>query len=168
MRGLGIGCLLLALAACAGLSQPPPTSREALRGLATSAAQGLLASPPWSPDRTASTTILMRPAEVDEALPISAAALNEALGRALLSREDSPHVLDWVPNSPRGAMEDQWLLQARLSADAPPLRLSDRTLQPYTLQFDLSRPSDPASHWQWQASGALDLDALPAKSEASP
>lgn len=158
---------MLALGACARFDTPPPTPREALRSLATSAAQSLLAEPPWPVSQTAGTVVLLRPATVDAALPITAAALNEALGRALLSRENSPHVLDWTPSSESvDASLDQWTLQAVLSSESPPLRLSDRTLVPYRLRFILLRPGDPGSHWQWQVNGALDLDALPAARRA--
>ncbi|WIX32988.1 hypothetical protein QO259_19645 [Salinicola sp. JS01] len=157
---VGLGLMTL-LSACSGLSSAPETPRQALRGLAASAATGLLKQPPWPVAQTPKITVLLGPAEVAARLPISAAALNEALGRALLSQPDSPHVLDWVPAQLDGATPDQWLLQASLSADAPPLVLSDRTLQPYRLRFDLTHVATPSEHWQWQASGALDLDALP-------
>ncbi|WP_110669457.1 hypothetical protein [Salinicola halophilus] len=160
-RGLLATLILVLLAGCAGLASAPSTPRQALSGLAESAARGLLAAPPWPAGQTRDTVILLRPAQVDANLPIGAEALNEALGRALLSRATSPHVLDWAPSGALGENGDQWTLQATLSADAPPLRLSDRTLQPYRLQFVLSHASDASNHWQWQASGALDLDALP-------
>ena len=161
-----LGALLVMLpvilGGCAGLAPGPPDAREALQGLADNAAHGLLEAPPWAPADPAAVTILLQPAEVDATLPITPDALNEALARGLLSQENSPHVLDWMPASMSRSSSEQWLLQARLSAEAPPLRLSDRVLQPYRLQFDLSRPGDERSHWQWQASGAVDLDALPA------
>lgn len=169
MKPLLIGMLSLAVSGCAGLmSQNPPDAREALRGLADNAAQGLLETPPWAPTATSAVTILMRQADVDAALPITPGALNEALARGLLSQTDAPHVLDWAPQSISTRGNAQWLLQARLSAETPPLRLSDRTLQPYHLQFDLSRPGDESSHWQWQASGAVDLDALPPTDASAP
>lgn len=169
MKPLLIGILSLLMSGCAGwLSQDPPDAREALRGLANSAAQGLLETPPWAPTPTPAVTILLRQADVDTALPITPDALNEALARGLLSQEDAPHVLDWAPQSISSQANAQWLLQARLSAETPPLRLSDRTLQPYYLQFDLSRPGDESAHWQWQASGAVDLDALPATDTSPP
>lgn len=164
MKLLIVGLVLLTLGGCAGLSQSPPDAREALKGLAANAARGLLASPPWPEQNTPAVTILLRPAEVAETLPITPAALNEALGRALLSNENAPHVLDWVPTSMSAQTDGQWLLQARLTADSPPLRLSDRTLQPYLLQFDLSQPD--GEHWQWHARGAIDPDALPKTTES--
>ncbi|WP_110707155.1 hypothetical protein [Salinicola sp. CR57] len=164
MKSLITGLVLLMLGGCAGLSQSPPDAREALKGLAANAARGLLASPPWPAQDTPAITILLRPAEVAETLPITPSALNEALGRALLSNENAPHVLDWAPASISARADGQWLLQAELTADSPPLRLSDRTLQPYRLQFDLSQPG--GEHWQWQASGALDPDALPRTTES--
>ncbi|WP_110685724.1 hypothetical protein [Salinicola aestuarinus] len=162
IRGLLVSLMLTMLAGCAGIAAPPPSPRQALSDLAESAASGLLAEPPWPAARTHDTVVLLRPAKVDADLPISGEALNEALGRALLARETSPHVLDWAPRGEWQASPDQWVLQATLSANAPPLRLSDRTLQPYRLRFVLSQASDTETHWQWQASGALDLDALPA------
>ncbi|GHB12562.1 hypothetical protein [Salinicola rhizosphaerae] len=151
----------LMLSGCAGFGASPPSERQALRGLADNAARGLLNEPPWPASSTADVTILMQPAEVDGHLPVPPDALNEALGRALLSHADAPHVLDWVPDAMHGDDGNQWLLQATLSADAPPLRLSDRVLQPYRLSFDLSQPGKVQSHWQWHANGAVDLDALP-------
>ncbi|WP_251975998.1 hypothetical protein [Salinicola avicenniae] len=153
--------LLLTLAGCAGLTTPAPDSRQALGGLAGKAASGLLEQPPWPAERTPQITLLMRPAEVDAPLPITPEALNEALGRALLATAEAPLVLDWAPQAIDIGDSDQWLLQISLNAPAPPLRLSDRTLQPYRLQLDLSRPTNGTAHWQWQASGAVDLDALP-------
>ncbi|MGM8852182.1 hypothetical protein ACS8E6_16955 [Salinicola halophyticus] len=160
------GLVLTLLSGCAGFGEPAPGNREtrALRGLADGAARGLLEAPPWDAENASAVTILLRPAEVDATLPISPEALNEALARGLLSQEKAPHVLDWAPASMSRSTSEQWLLQARLSAEAPPLRLSDRILQPYHLQFDLSRPGDEQSHWRWQARGAVDLDALPAGS----
>ncbi|WP_110654545.1 hypothetical protein [Salinicola halimionae] len=167
-RVLLVGSLLTALSGCAGLGQSAPDAREALRGLADSAARGLLEASPWRAENASAATILLRPAEVDATLPITPDSLNEALARGLLSQENAPYVLDWAPASTPRSTSEQWLLQARLSAEAPPLRLSDRILQPYHLQFDLSQPGDEQSHWQWQASGALDLDALPTDSESAP
>lgn len=169
MRALIAGfILLLTLSGCAEfMSSPPDNARQALRGLADSAAEGLLAKPPWPAKATPEVTILMRPAEVDDTLPVPPEALNEALGRALLSHEQAPHVLDWVPRAMSGDDGNQWLLQATLSAEAPALHLSDRVLQPYRLRFDLLQPGKPQSHWQWQGSGAVDLDALPAFSPSA-
>ncbi|OLO05727.1 hypothetical protein [Salinicola socius] len=161
MKFLLVSILVMTLAGCAGLSQSPPDAREALRGLADNAARGLLETPPWSSENASAVTVLMRPAQVDASLPITPEALNEALARGLLSQENAPHVLDWAPVSMSQSASQQWLLQARLSAETPPLHLSDRILQPYRLQFDLSRPGDEGTHWHWQASGAVDLDALP-------
>lgn len=161
MKCLFASALLVVLGGCAVLSQSPPDAREALRGLADNAARGLLAAPPWPKENASAVTIFLQPAEVDASLPITPDALNEALARGLLSQENAPHVLDWAPASMAQNANEQWLLQARLSAETPPMRLSDRILQPYHLQFDLSRPGDERSHWHWQASGAVDLDALP-------
>jgi len=163
-----VGFVTIALGGCVSLSQAPPDAREALRGLADNAAEGLLEAPPWVSENASAVTILLRPAEVDASLPITPGALNEALARGLLSHENAPHVLDWTPASITQGVSEQWLLQARLSAETPPLRLSDRILQPYHLQFDLSRPGDERSHWQWQASGAVDLDALPIDTSSAP
>jgi len=161
LTGLPLAVLLTLLGSCASTGQSAPNARDALRGLADNAARGLLEAPPWAAENALAVTILLRPAEVDETLPITPDALNEALARGLLSQEKSPHVLDWAPASMSRSIGEQWLLQARLSAEGPPLQLSDRTLQPYHLQFDLSRPGDEQSHWQWHASGAVDPDALP-------
>ncbi|MBF8223438.1 MULTISPECIES: hypothetical protein [Halomonadaceae] len=161
MRRLAILWLMITLlTACASPPDRPTQLRQALMGLSEEATRLLIEEPAWDLEAR-EITLLLSHAEVEESLPIGQARFEESLTRALLAYPAGPQVIDWRPQmSNVTAPAGQWLLDARLVADGPELRLSDRALLPYRLELRLRRPEDSQPRWERAISGAFDADAL--------
>lgn len=158
-RLLVIGLALL-LASCASPPDRPTQLRQALLGLSEQAARLLIEEPAWELEAR-EIVLLLSSTEVEASLPIGQARFEESLTRALLAYPAGPQVIDWQPRiSHAEAPAGQWLLDTRLVADGPELRLSDRTLLPYRLELRLRRPEDTRPRWERTISGAFDADAL--------
>lgn len=161
MRRLAILLLTITLlTACAAPPDRPTQLRQALLGLGEDASRLLMEEPAWELEAR-EIVLLLSSTEVDSALPIGAERLAESLTRALLAYPDGPQVIDWQPQTSQATTPaGQWLLDARLAADGPELRLSDRALLPYRLELGLRRPGDARPRWERTLSGAFDADAL--------
>ncbi|MFC3285678.1 hypothetical protein [Litchfieldella rifensis] len=152
--------IAIMLGGCASAPDQPTMMRQALVGLSDRAARLVLADPVWDLP-TADVVVLLAPPEVDEQLGIGTERFHENLSRALLAQQEGPQLLDWTPAMDSAeAPANQWLLECRLAADGPRLRLSDRELLPYRLTLSLRRPGDGAPRWQQHISGAIDASAL--------
>lgn len=150
----------LLLSGCASTPDAPTLLRQALFGLGEAASTTLLTEPVWTHD-TADVVLLLAEPDVDAALGIARERFAESLSRALLANPDGPQVLDWVGAMDEGRLPDnQWLLETRLRADGPRLRLSDRELLPYELRLRLRRPGDAEPQWEEHLYGAFDATAL--------
>ncbi|MDH2374329.1 hypothetical protein OW493_07430 [Cobetia sp. 14N.309.X.WAT.E.A4] len=167
LRTLASLMLITGLTGCMGLDQVPRAERDPIYGLGQSAAR-LLDEQSWTPP-LGEQVLLLAPPEVDASLEVQPGALNEALTRALLALKDGPQVLNWSNDRP-GIDSLQWRLVARLDTSGGPLRLSDRTLQPYQLTLELVRrlSAERQQTRTFTLSGAFDQAALDALASARP
>ncbi|MCA0915731.1 MULTISPECIES: hypothetical protein [Halomonas] len=148
------------LSGCAGAPERPDSLRQALLGLGHHAAEQVAQAPPLAETPLIDQVLLLSPPNVDERLSLSVARVQESLTRGLLAIDDGPQVLDWQPGDTPAADTQQWLIDSRLIADGPRLRLSDRELVPYRFELRLRRPGDGAALWSTVLNGAFDADAL--------
>lgn len=152
--------MILAITGCAIGPEQPQTVRQALLALGQSAAEEVIKSPPLEATSLRDQVLLLSPPSVDGSFTIDQPQLQESLTRGLLGTEDGPQVLDWQPGDTPSEHSGQWLIDSRLIADGPRLRLSDRELLPYRLELRLRRPGDGAAQWSTVINGAFDADAL--------
>jgi|GEM_PF-586630 len=155
----GLLSLVALLIGCATTPDAPTQLRQALLGLGQRAAEEVVSAPPV-PEALRDQVLLLAPPDVDAKLNLAQARVQESLTRGLLGVKDGPQVLDWQPGSTPAGDSQQWLVDSRLIADGPRLRLSDRELVPYRLELRLRRPGDGAALWSTAISGAFDADAL--------
>lgn len=152
--------IAIMLGGCAGAPEQPTALRQALVSLSDHAARLVLAEPAWTRP-TADVVVLLAPPDVDDQLGIGTERFRESLSRALLAHQEGPQLLDWTPAMDSvDAPDNHWLLESRLAADGPRLRLSDRELLPYRLTLSLRRPGDETPRWQQHINGAIDASAL--------
>ncbi|WP_148252479.1 hypothetical protein [Aidingimonas lacisalsi] len=148
------------MSACATTSDQPSDLRQALFGLSERAAEEVLATSVWTRP-TEDVVLLLAAPEIDGTLNVDTERFSETLTRALLAVSDGPQVLNWQPRMADADLPDnQWLMESRLVADGPILRLSDRELLPYRLTLELRRPGDNEPRWSRDFSGAFDATAL--------
>ncbi|SHM71849.1 hypothetical protein SAMN05660971_03701 [Halomonas cupida] len=149
----------LIMTGCASQPDQPRTLRQALLALGQSAAMEVADSVPLQATSLRDQVLLLSPPGVDGRLTVDQSQLQESLTRGLLGIEDGPQVLDWQPgDTPQNT--SQWLVDSRLIADGPRLKLSDRELLPYRLELRMRRPGDGAALWSSVINGAFDADAL--------
>lgn len=163
MKRIVVGLLLSSMAllqvGCGSAPPQPSPVRQALVSLSDRAAQQVIRAPDWT-QALEDVVMLVADPEVDRALGIEVERFREHLSRALLAQRDGPQVIDATPGMTEAANDNQWLLESRLLADGPRLRLSDRELLPYKLTLTLRRPGEENPRWQQQLTGAIDTTAL--------
>ncbi|WP_106476631.1 hypothetical protein [Phytohalomonas tamaricis] len=160
VAALFILIVLASLSSCASVNDYAPSqTRHPIAGLGSYAASQILASPDLA--HQDDIVLLVAPVRVDGALPVASDHFREVLTRALLSQENAPQVISWVPEQDGQMLgAHQWLLSAQLDASFAPLGLTDRTLYPYQLTLVLHRPGDEAPRWQTIIEGAFDSHSL--------